>query len=537
LIVRTNLKTAASPKPASLRTAAAAHAGGELAFVGVFLSDADTDLPSPLLVAPDLPDLRYDDAGGMNLLASLLGGDAMSFVLTDAPGLSMAAAKKPGGALTSPNSALALGANVAASRFGVSGKGVKIGILSDSFNRLGGYGHDFADGDLPGGVQDLEEGAAGGSDEGRAMAELMHQVAPGASFMFHTATRSEADFAAGILALKAAGCTVIVDDVSYLDEPFFQDGGVVQKAVEQVVAQGVSYFTAASNEGTNFYQAAWSPLIGRLPGLPGKFRLENFGTAAAPSAFINLSAPANATFDIDLQWDQPFASISAGGGAANSLAMALYTAGGKLIGTAGALQVGGNAEQLLQFTNHTGATGLKLAVFANGLASPGLLKFIAYDNVSIDNPNAGIGSGTVTGHEQVAGVNTVGAIDYAATPAFGGNGAVESFSSAGSGVTLFDAAGNRLANPVNDNKVSFVAPDGSITSVLAPFYGTSAAAPNAAAVAALMLQADPYLTPGQVSDILARSATPVQALPGAGGAGLINAANAVQMALTLHAHA
>lgn len=52
-----------------------------------------------------------------------------------------------------------------------------------------------------------------------------------------------------------------------------------------------------------------------------------------------------------------------------------------------------------------------------------------------------------------------------------------------------------------------------------------------------MLQADPYLTPGQVSDILARSATPVQALPGAGGAGLINAASAVQMALALHAHA
>jgi len=536
--VRTSLKTAASPKPAPLRTAAAAHAGGgELAFVGVFLSDADTDLPPPPL-APDLPRLqRYDDGGGMNLLASLLGGDAMSFVLTDAPGLSMAAAKKPGGALTSPNSALALGANVAASRFGVSGKGIKIGILSDSFNRLGGYGHDFADGDLPGGVRVLEEGAAGGSDEGRAMAELMHQVAPGASFMFHTATRSEADFAAGILALKAAGCTVIVDDVSYLDEPFFQDGGVVQKAVEQVVAQGVSYFTAASNEGTNFYQAVWSPVIDRLPGLPGKFRLENFGTAAAPSAFINLSAPANATFDIDLQWDQPFASISGGGGAANSLAMALYTAGGKLIGTAGALQVGGNAEQLLQFTNHTGATGLKLAVFANGLAAPSLLKFIAYGNVSIDNPNAGIGSGTVTGHEQVAGVNTVGAINYAATPAFGGNGAVEAFSSAGSGVTLFDAAGNRLANAVNNNKVSFVAPDGSITSVLAPFYGTSAAAPNAAAVAALMLQADPYLTPGQVSDILARSATPVQALPGAGGAGLINAASAVQMALALHAHA
>lgn len=515
------------------------HAGGgKLAFVGVLPSDTEADPPPLPPLAPDVfSQGLYDDGGGMNLLASLLGGDAMSFVLTNAPALDMAAAKKPGAPVTSPDSAIALGANLTAARFGVSGTGVKIGILSDSFDLLGGYGHDVADGDLPDGIRILEEGAAGGGDEGRAMAELIHQAAPGASIMFHTATRSEADFAAGILALKAAGCTVIVDDVSYLDEPFFQDGGLVQKAVEQVVEQGVSYFTSASNEGQNFYQAAWSPISSRLPGLPGNARTENFGTAAAPSAFINLSAPVNGTFSIDLQWDQPFASISGGHGATNSLAMALYTAGGQLIGTAGALQVGGNAEQLLQFTNHTGGTNLKLAVFANGLAAPTLLKFIAYGNVTLANANAGVGSGTVTGHEEVAGVNTVGAIDYTATPAFGGNGAVESFSSAGSGETLFNAAGTRLASPINDNKVSFVAPDGSITSVMAPFFGTSAAAPNAAAVAALMLQAAPDLTPGQVSDILARSATPVQALPGAGGAGLINAVSAVQMAIAMYPHA
>jgi hypothetical protein len=81
------------------------------------------------------------------------------------------------------------------------------------------------------------------------MAQLVYKIAPGAQILFHTATNGEADFAAGIEQLAAAGCQVIVDDVAYLDEPFFQDGSPLQQAVEQVVGEGVSYFTAASNEG------------------------------------------------------------------------------------------------------------------------------------------------------------------------------------------------------------------------------------------------------------------------------------------------
>jgi len=55
-------------------------------------------------------------------------------------------------------------------------------------------------------------------------------------------------------------------------------------------------------------------------------------------------------------------------------------------------------------------------------------------------------------------------------------------------------------------------------------------------VAALLLQADPALSPAQISDILARSAVPVTAGPGAGGAGLIQADAAVQMALSMVGH-
>ena len=90
-------------------------------------------------------------------------------------------------------------------------------------------------------------------DEGRAMLQIVHAVAPGASLAFYTAEDSEADFATGIGALAAAGATVIADDVAYFDEPFFQDG-IVAQAVDAVEAKGVAYFSAAGNDGTLSYE-------------------------------------------------------------------------------------------------------------------------------------------------------------------------------------------------------------------------------------------------------------------------------------------
>ena len=54
--------------------------------------------------------------------------------------------------------------------------------------------------------------------------------------------------------------------------------------------------------------------------------------------------------------------------------------------------------------------------------------------------------------------------------------------------------------------------------------------PNAAAVAALVLQADPNLTPAEVTAVLALTADPVRGAAGSAGAGLINADAAVQLA-------
>ena len=149
----------------------------------------------------------------------------------------------------------------------VNGTGIKVGVLSDSFNNLGGAAADEADGALPPGadIQVLKDLSGGGSDEGRAMMQIIHDIAPGASLAFYTAFDSEQDFANGILALAAAGSKVIVDDVSYFDEPFFQNG-VIAQAIQTVEAEGVTYVTAAGNDGSNAYQAAWTPTWALLTG-------------------------------------------------------------------------------------------------------------------------------------------------------------------------------------------------------------------------------------------------------------------------------
>ena len=475
---------------------------------------------------------------------AMLGLAAAGFTATIAPdfvlgGIAPVLAASTGGVSGTPrtddNSDYAVGGPTARAQFGVTGAGIKVGILSDSFNVCGGMATDIANGDLPAGVTIIKEGPAGSHDEGRAMADLVHRIAPGAQIAFYTAVDGEADFAKGIATLQAAGCNVIVDDVAYLDEPFFQDGSAVQQAVENAVAAGVSYFTAASNEGTDYVQQNFSMMQVAVRGLPGGAVVQNFGSTADPQPWVDVTVPTGGTLRLDMQWNQPFASIGGGGGgggSADSIGMALYDSAGNLVAAASGDMVGGNPDQILSYVNSAAGTTFRLIVFANGGASPpGMFKIINYGSGSINN-DAGSGSGTVIGHEMVAGANTVGAVAYANTAAFGGSNTPEGFSSVGTGTILYNANGAALSTPVSSRKVNFLAPDGSVTSVFAPFYGTSAAAPDAAAVAALVLQAHPGLTPAQVTTILEDTATPVTgAAAAAAGAGVLNADAAVQMAL------
>ncbi|MEI9956416.1 MAG: hypothetical protein WDM90_08975 [Ferruginibacter sp.] len=108
----------------------------------------------------------------------------------------------------------------------------------------------MASGDLPGPgnpfgfttpVTVLQDFATG-TDEGRAMANIVHDLAPGAQLFFATANvGGQPGFAQAILNLRAAGCDIICDDVFYYAEPVFQDG-VIAQAVNTVTASGALFF-------------------------------------------------------------------------------------------------------------------------------------------------------------------------------------------------------------------------------------------------------------------------------------------------------
>jgi hypothetical protein len=135
----------------------------------------------------------------------------------------------------------------AARALGVNGAGVKVGVMSDSINAVGGgVAGSQGTGDLPANVQVLADDP-NGDDEGRAMAEIIYDTAPGITNMaFAKGGPGPAGKANNITALKNAGAQIIADDIFYLEEPFFQDGAVAQ-AVDAAKAAGVTYFASAGN--------------------------------------------------------------------------------------------------------------------------------------------------------------------------------------------------------------------------------------------------------------------------------------------------
>ena len=155
---------------------------------------------------------------------------------------------------------------------GVKGKGITIGVLSDSYDTAttnlqdGGKlkihaAQDVKSGDLPGKgnknypnpvvvLEDFDDPSA--TDEGRGMLQIIHDVAPAAKLCFASAFISEIGFADNIRRLAdkkgPCGADVIVDDVGYFDEPMFSDG-ILNDAIDDVARQGAHYFTSAGNDG------------------------------------------------------------------------------------------------------------------------------------------------------------------------------------------------------------------------------------------------------------------------------------------------
>ncbi len=154
------------------------------------------------------------------------------------------------------------------------------------------------------------------TDEGRAMLQIVHDVAPGASLAFHTADNSEADFANGILALAAAGARVEADDSGYFDEPFFQDGLLAQ-AIDTGRGRGRRLFLGCGQWGLAGVPERDAPICNPLASGPTRGEhLLNFDASGATSVTsLPITIPPLYPGDLValvLEWDQPYVTGAPG---------------------------------------------------------------------------------------------------------------------------------------------------------------------------------------------------------------------------------
>lgn len=411
----------------------------------------------------------------------------------------------------------------------VNGAGVRVGVLSDSFNDLGRAAADEAAGALPpaADIDVIKDLASGGTDEGRAMMQIIHEIAPGASLAFYTAFESEQDFANGILALAAAGCKVIVDDVSYFDEPFFQNG-VVAQAIQTVEAEGVTYITAAGNDANNGYQASWVPISGTYGG-QALTDAESFGGSLVQKVTIDTEGTGDA-FPLLLEWNQAYGTVA---GTTADLEMLIFNSAGQLVGSSTNTSSGEPTNPWLEYSFAQSGTYYIAIENLHPNTNPGLIKEVA-EGDGVPFTISGSNVGTVYGHAMTTGAITAGAVSAAHTPAFGfSTPVIESFSSSGAATELlFDDNGTTLSSPdvLSPVVVSGIDDIHTTVSDLSDFYGTSAAAASLAGVAALILSTDPSLTPAQVEQIVEASALPMSNAA-VSGAGLVQVDPAVADAL------
>ena len=478
-----------------------------------------------------------------------------------------------------------LQADTAMQQFGVDGTGVTIGVLSDTVNqapnppipgftnRPSGLAGSVQTGDLPNNVNVVRDGPAGNNtDEGRAMLENIHDIAPGASLAFATVGDNKLSMAQNIRALaSASGAKVLVDDVVFRDEPFFQDGIVAQAINDVVVQNGVTYFSAAGNAGDAGYLSQFRPVTATIAGIspnPATYMNFNPGGGTTTQLPIITNVP---DVTIVFQFDQPFKTqepASSTAAPTSQLNFYVLDQTGKIVSLGG----GDNnvaMQQPIQIVTVPNPGTYTVAVQLVSGPAPGHIEFLNFDNVANPIPMTvsqqfgdagGTSYPTTYGHPTAQSAIGVGAVPWWATAPFLNQNPLQSepFSSFGPALKVFDAGGNQLPAPVIIQAPVVSGPDGGNTSFFGQmldtsnppvrgepatptnlsqagflsFLGTSSAAPNVAAVATLMLQLNPNLTPAQIRSAMTSTTTPLNGAPGGtytpqGGFGYVNAVGAL----------
>ena len=376
--------------------------------------------------------------------------------------------------------------NAARTTHSVTGAGIGIGVISNGVETVAKR---QASGDLPAQIT-LLPGQEGTGDEGTAMLEIVHDLAPDAELYFATGFSGQAQFAANIEALCEAGADVIVDDIGYYLEANFQDG-IIAQGVNAAVDDGCYFFSAAGNAGNlndgtsgvweGDYVAGTSLIVeGSTVGVR-----HDFGGGKEEN-------PVQGTFygRVVLQWADPL------GSSANDYDLFLVDGDGNVFASSTDTQ-DGTQDPIETISSGFFAYGDARLVIVKVSGADRYLRLQVFDRV-LEIATAG----TTWGHPAAENAVGVGQVDVrtagGAGGIFDGTESVTTTSSDGPRRVFFEPDGTPIT-PGNFSSTGgkvLQKPDlaaaacvSTATPGFSTFCGTSAAAPHAAAIAALMLEA------------------------------------------------
>ena len=419
-------------------------------------------------------------------------------------------------------------ADLARSTFGVSGAGVKIGVLSNGVNSLAAL---QASGDLP--PVTVLPGQAGSGDEGTAMLEIVHDLAPNAQLFFATGSGGPAAMAQNVRDLRAAGCDIIIDDNFYVVESPFQkgqsasvvsttNGGVIQEAINAISASGALFFTSAGNGGNlnDGTSGTWEgDFVDGGAATVETGRLHDFGggtnhdtvTAVGSAAALFWSDPLGASsndYDLYVLNASGTAVVAASNNVQTGTQDPYEQVPAPAVNSRLVIVRHSGVGRFLHLSTYRGHLAIATAGETHGHSAPAAANALRRRR---DARRAGIPVSILLG------VDTSRPSAPTALAAF-------FFQADGSAITPgnLSATGGQLVQ-----KPDIAAADG--VSCAAPgfatFFGTSAAAPHAGAIAALVKSANPALTPAQIRTLLISNAIDVEAagVDRDSGAGVLDA--------------
>jgi len=419
------------------------------------------------------------------------------------------------------------------------GDSINVGVISDGAVT---WGASQASGDLPAGfgppnftfASGVKVGTSG--DEGTAMMEIVHDLAPGSDLFFYGALSlgGSATMIDAIQRLtREKSCDIIVDDLTYFDQPMFEDAtpataGTIAAAAKWANDTGVVYVSSAGNwakggsTNRSHYQSLYNDHnpIGIVSGKPLPAPIPPPGGGVYPPPFENLhdfdpgpgldiglmvimpgfsGGGEPPELDVILEWNEAW------GAAVNDFDLYLYDATfSTLIASSTTAQVGAqNPYEAISKINSGSAPdtfNIVINLFAPPAVPPQLLGLYIYGCswVEYNTPE-----NSIWGQPGVPEVIAVGAVPYSNITTN------ELFSSHGNYDVYFPAYVSREKPDVAGIDGGMITGTGGFgfwDGLNWRFYGTSASAPHVAGMAALLLSEAPAMTPAQVHAKFERTA-------------------------------